>query len=189
MRRLISVSIAALLLIPGAANAQATPQTTPAQLRALDAYSQALSGAKQVIVYAPRLSDAPFVDSLKVMVNLGVPVTVLTSKEGLLMSNGYLMSLSILPLAPGAEKLGGPRLNPMMLEVYGDVFPHTVLEVETRTGWRAYFIETGMPRQVKIAEVKAFNQWYARWSKTLPVFNPLNVFKLWAQANLGEKLN
>lgn len=154
--------------------------------RAEAAYREAMQGAVQVIAYLPVLTDGSLVNALKAGVNMGVPITIVSSERGMLDRNGYLLTLAVQPMA--RKLTPGERLNPTIQLAYGQIDPHLVLEVQTAAGWRAYHVESGMPVQVPIAQVNTFNVWFAKWARQLPVVDPVNLMREWARVNLGRTL-
>lgn len=154
--------------------------------RAEAAYGDAMNGAKQVLVYAPLLTDGSFVNALKVQINLDVPVTIVTTRRGLLQRNGLLLTLTLQALAN--DRSARYQGNPVVKETGGGGDPHLILQVQTAQGWRAYYFESGLPVPLPFSKVQSFNTWYAKYAGQLQLVSPVVIFKTWAKANLGEQL-
>lgn len=137
-------------------------------------YSSLINSARQVIVYVPRLSDGNLVNALKVGMNLGVPIRVLTTNEGMMQANGLILRLVVLGLPVHPVKGGGER--------------RMFMEVEGEGGWSVYNIASGRPVKGRMYDYNAFNEWYGKNISKLPAYLPEGVVTAWTRAHLGYKL-
>lgn len=139
-------------------------------------YGLTLEGAKQVIVYAPLLSDGSFVNAMKAPLNLGIPVNLVTSQEGIGQSNGHLFSLVLL----GAKTYLAPRGKSARIHY----------QVLQRNGsWKVYDFTSGLPKPISYGEVQTFNTWYAKTVPTLRPVDPVAATIFWTKKHTGYQLN
>ena len=160
------LALSALLMGGVSAQAAAPQQDNP--------FTSVVRTARQVIVYAPRLSDPRLVNALKVGANLGVPMRVLTTDDGLMQENGLILRLVVLGVPVYRVAQGGDR--------------RMFLEVESAQGWNVYDFSAGDPDKARMFDFNAFNRWYGANARTLPQFNPERSVGLWAKAHLGYNL-
>lgn len=137
-------------------------------------YVPLIREAKQVIVHAPTLSDGNLVNALKVANNLGVPMRIITTDDGLMQANGFVMTLIVLNLPVYQIPGGGER--------------RVFMEVEGSGGWSAYDLSEGRPVRRNLLDFASFNDWYGKNARRLPRYIPESAVAAWAKAFLGYQL-
>lgn len=162
--------MAALLL--GGASAQTAPSTPPTQD---SPYSQIVREAQQVIVYAPRLFDGHLVNSLKMANNLGIPVRVITTRNGLMQQSGHVLTLVVVDIPVYEVPDSGER--------------RTFMEVQNKNGWKVYDISQGRPVEKRMVDYMGFNDWFAKTAPRLKAYVPELALTVWVKAFLGKDLN
>jgi len=139
------------------------------------AYAVTFDKARQIIVVAPQLNDGSFVNAMKRPLNFGIPVTLVTTEQGLLARNGHLFSLVLI----GARTLLRPQ----------GTDSGQFIQVEEASGrWSVYEFSGGRPVRVPFARVQAFNRWYAANASKAGVVDPVQLTAAWAKGNLGVTL-
>lgn len=162
------VGLALLLGLSGSGFAQqGVPQDSP--------YSDIVREAKQVIVYSPTLSDGNLVNALKMGNNLSVPLRVITTRNGLMQRNGFILTLIVLDIPTYEVPASGDK--------------RYFMEVESVQGWKVYDISQGRPIEKRMIDYLAFNEWLGKNATKLRAYNPELATALWAKAFLGYDLN
>lgn len=137
-------------------------------------YEQIIRSAKQVIVHTPTLSDGHLVNALKMAKNLGIPMRVITTDNGVMQRNGLILTLVILELPVFRISEGGDKRH--------------FFEVETKTGWQAFDISQGRPIAQPMINYIEFNSWYSKNARRLSKYVPELTVAVWAKAHLGHQL-
>lgn len=138
-------------------------------------YGRLVLGASEVIVHAPELWQPQAYNALRVAVNSGVRVTLLTTVPGAMSENGLIMRLIIL------------RVPTLLMPPGGD--QRQFMQVRHGNTWRVYDIAGENPREGRMYDHRDFNAWYASHHARLPTVVRENAFAAWTRANMGVTLS
>lgn len=166
MKRAFATITALLLGSAGAQNAAVLGGPSP--------YEQILTGARDVVLYAPALYDGRLVEGLRVAGNLEARVTVLSTERGCLLSNGWVYRLAL--------QDASVYLMPDVLD------PAVWLQVRTDAGWRAFDVRSGVPKEVPMSRLNTLNSWMRREIPRLSPIDTAQFTRMWAKANLNLHL-